>query len=307
MAGVADTAFRLICREFGAAYLTSEMASSKAICLSDKKTARLLSVTPGEHPFAAQIFGDSPEIMAEAAKRAAEFGPDVIDINMGCPAPKIACNGSGSALMKNPALAGRIVYAVSRAVEQPVTVKIRKGWDDGSVNAVEIAKIAEQNGAAAVTVHGRTRAQMYAPPVDLSVIAAVREAVRIPVIGNGDVGTPEQAKSMMEKTGCGLVMVGRGALGAPWIFRRIREFLETGRYEPAPSVEERMRIMLRHIRLMCEYKGQDVGMREARKHAAWYFKGLAGAAVLRGEAGALRTFGDLERLAEKASKAKDEI
>lgn len=300
MAGVADTSFRLICKEFGAAYVVGEMASAKGLVMSDRKTSELLGVSGPERPMAVQIFGDDPEIMARAAQKAMAFSPDIIDINMGCPAPKVAGNGSGCSLMKNPGLAGRIVRAVSDAVSIPVTVKIRKGWDLNHVSAVEIARLAEENGAAAITVHGRTREQMYAPPVDLDIIAQVKRAVRIPVIGNGDVFSPEQAKKMLDLTGCDLVMIGRGALGAPWLFLQVSQYLNEGCYDPAPPVEKRMTVMLRHIELLCKNKGEFVGMREARKHAAWYFKGLRGAPALRNEAGRLEKFEDIKRLAQKA-------
>jgi tRNA-dihydrouridine synthase B len=299
MAGVADTAFRLICKEFGAAYVVGEMASSKALCMSDKKTKTLLQVTEQEHPMAVQIFGYEPHIMAEAAKKAAEFCADIIDINMGCPAPKVAGNGGGSALMNNPALAGRIIEAVVKAVNCPVTVKIRKGWNNKNVNAVELARIAEQYGAAAITVHGRTTEQMYAPPIDLDIIAQVKRAVNIPVIGNGDVNTPEAAKKMYDYTGCDLVMVGRGALGAPWLFAQTTQYLLSGEYSSKPPVLQRMDIMLHHIKLICELKGEYTGMREARKHAAWYMKGIDNAAAYRRETGSLTTYGDILRLAER--------
>lgn len=301
MAGVADCAFRTLCRRFGAAYVVGEMASSKGLCMSDKRTAELLEVTRAERPMAVQLFGNDPGIMAEAAVKAAAFGPDVIDINMGCPAPKVASNGGGSALMKDLALAGRIIESVVRAVKLPVTVKIRKGWDDGRVNAVELAKIAEGCGAAAVTIHGRTREQMYRPPADLEIIKAVKDAVSIPVIGNGDIFSARDAKRMYDFTGVDLVMVGRGALGAPWIFSQIEEYLRTGTVPPAPDVAARMAVMVEHIKLICENKGEYCGLREARKHAAWYMKGLSGAAELRGEAGTLQKFSDVERLAQKAA------
>jgi len=249
---------------------------------------------------AVQLFGDKPELMARAAEIALPYSPDVIDLNMGCPAPKVTSNGGGCALMKNPALAGEIIKRVVRAVPVPVSVKIRKGWSVDSVNAVEIAKIAEKNGAAAITVHARTRDQMYSPPADLDIITAVKAAVKIPVIGNGDVASPYDAKNMLDITGCDLVMVGRGALGAPWIFKRIENFLETGADLGEPGPEERMSVMLRHIRLLCEFAGEERGMREARKHAAWYMRGFRGAASLRREAGKLRAYGDIERLAQEA-------
>ncbi len=297
MAGVADSAFRQICKEFGACYLVGEMASAKGMHYSDKKTARLLTVREQERPIAVQLFGDEPEILAEAARKALAFQPDVIDINMGCPAPKVAGNGGGSALMKNPALAARITEAVVRAVDLPVTVKFRKGWDDRSVNAVEFARAIEQSGAAAVTVHGRTRQQYYAPPVDLDIIAAVKQAVSIPVIGNGDCVDIPSVINMYKYTKCDLVMIGRGALGSPWIFRQVDRYLTDGTVLPDPSLPERMQVMLRHIKLICENKGESGGMREARKHAAWYMKGMRGAPAFRKQSGELCTYADAEKLA----------
>ena len=297
MAGVADSAFRQICKEFGACYLVGEMASAKGMHYSDKKTARLLTVREQERPIAVQLFGDEPEILAEAARKALAFQPDVIDINMGCPVPKVAGNGGGSALMKNPALAARITEAVVRAVDLPVTVKFRKGWDDQSVNAVEFARAIEQSGAAAVTVHGRTRQQYYAPPVDLDIIAAVKQAVSIPVIGNGDCIDLPSVMKMYEYTKCDLVMIGRGALGSPWIFRQVDRYLTDGTVLPDPSLPERMQVMLRHIKLICENKGESGGMREARKHAAWYMKGMRGAPAFRKQSGELCTYADAEKLA----------
>lgn len=297
MAGVADTAFRTLCRQFGAAYVVGEMASAKGLCMSGRKSRELLEVTPAERPMAVQLFGDDPDIMAQAALIAMKYRPDIIDINMGCPAPKVTSNGSGSALMRNPALAGRIIEKVAAAVQVPVTVKIRKGWDGGSVNAVELAKIAEGSGASAIAVHGRTRGQQYAPPVDLDIIAQVKRAVRIPVIGNGDVTSPQAAKVMLDATGCDLVMIGRGALGNPWIFSRTEAFLKGG-IIAEPTLEERLGVMLRHIKLLCELKGERIAMREARKHAAWYMKGMRGAASFRADACSLERFEDIERLAQ---------
>jgi tRNA-dihydrouridine synthase B len=306
MAGVADQAFRILCKEFGAAYLVGEMASAKGLCMSDRKTAELLTVTDFERPMAVQIFGDDPDIMAEAAKRATEYNPDIIDINMGCPVPKVAGNGGGSALMKFPLLAGKIIEKVSRAVNIPVTVKIRKGWDDDHINAVLISKIAESSGAAAITVHGRTREQMYAPPVDHEIIKQVKEAVSIPVIGNGDIHTPFDAKKMLDETGCDMVMIGRGSYGSPWIFKQVEEYLTNGVYIKAPDLAERMEIMKRHIQMIVNIKGEYCAMKEARKHVAWYFKGLRGAAGLRAEAGKLSKFDDLEKLIENAERKINE-
>ena len=299
MAGVADRAFRELCAGYGACYTVGEMASAKGLTLSGRKTDQLLVLTQAERPAGVQLFGDDPAIMAQAAKLALKHHPDVIDINMGCPAPKVAGNGGGSALMRDPVLAGKIVKAVVEAVDIPVTVKIRKGWDDGQVTAVEVAKRAEESGAAAVAVHGRTRVQMYAPPVDWDIIRTVKQAVAIPVIGNGDVTSPQSAKELYSQTGCDLVLVGRGALGRPWLFTQIKEFLSSGTLVPDPPIERRMEIMLGHIARLCEYKGEYIGMREARKHAAWYITGLRGAAALRRQAGTLEAPDDAKRLAQR--------
>ena len=303
MAGVADRAFREICKNYGASYITSEMVSSKGITMGDRKSQELLMLSEKEQPGAIQIFGDDPKIMAEAAKSCLKYNPFSIDINMGCPAPKIAGNGSGSALMKNPILAGEIVKAVSSAVDIPVTVKIRAGWSEENLNAVELAVIAEENGASAITVHGRTKSQMYAPPVNQEIIAAVKRSVSIPVIGNGDIVDGLTAAQMIENTGCDAVMVGRGALGRPWIFAQIEAFLKHEAILPEPPISERMRVMAEHIKLICEYKGEKVGMREARKHAAWYMKGIRGAAEFRRKAGTLETLEQVYRMAFEVIEA----
>lgn len=299
MAGVADLAFRVLCKEYGAAYTVGEMVSAKGVSLNDKKSKELMRIDETEHPSAIQIFGNEPEVMAQAAKYALSFSPDIIDINMGCPAPKIIKNKSGSFLMKNPVLAGEITRAVVDAVDIPVTVKFRTGWDSDSVNCVEFAKIIEANGAAALTIHGRTKEQMYAPPVDISSIAAVKNAVNIPVIGNGDIFTPEDAENMYQLTGCDLVMIGRGALGRPWLFTQINDYLSNGKYESDPAPEERMRIMLKHADKICEIRGHTLGMCEIRKHALWYTKGLRGSAKLRKEFSTVKTYDELHHLAEK--------
>lgn len=297
MAGVADRAFRETCIGFGACYVVSEMASAKGMMMDGRKTRELLSVTPGERPMAVQLFGDSPEVMAQAAMRAMEFEPDIIDINMGCPAPKVAGNGGGSALMRAPALCGEIVHAVVQAVPVPVTAKIRKGWDEEEITAVEVARQVEQAGASAITVHGRTRRQMYAPPVDLDIIRAVRQAVDIPVIGNGDIYTARDAAHMLEYTGCDYLMVGRGALGNPWIFSQINAYLDKEILMEPPGIYERMRVMLQHVQRICQYKGEAHGIKEARKHVGWYMHGLKGAAGFRRRAGALSSLEELQTLA----------
>lgn len=299
MAGVADMAFRELCCEFGATYVISEMVSSKGLTMCDRKSKKLLVLSEKERPAAAQIFGCDPEIMAQSAKECLAFAPDIIDINMGCPAPKIAGNGGGSALLKNPVLAEKIIRAVVNAVGIPVTVKIRTGWDFESINAIEMAQRAENAGAAAITVHGRTKAQMYAPPVDIETIAEVKRSVSIPVIANGDVTDGLSAAKMIEETNCDYILVGRGALGRPWVFSRINAYLHHEVILPEPPVSEQMRVMVKHIRRICEYKGEKVGIREARKHAAWYIKGIRGAAGYRREVGALSSIEELERLAFK--------
>lgn len=303
MAGVADRAFREICIEYGAGYVVTEMVSSKGLTMNDRKSDRLMCLGETERPAAVQIFGCEPETMAKAAVQAAETGCCAVDINMGCPAPKVAGNGGGSALMKNPDLAARITEECVKAVSIPITVKIRSGWDDESINAVEMAKKLENAGAAAITVHGRTRKQMYAPPVNLDIIAEVKRSVAIPVIGNGDVTDPISAEKMYNYTGCDSVMIGRGALGAPWVFAQINEYFASGRILPEPPIEERMNVMLRHIAKMCEYKGDYVGMREARKHAGWYIKGMRNAASFRQEIGSLESMEQLKSLAQRVVEA----
>ncbi len=303
MAGVADRACRELCIEFGAAYVVTEMVSSKGLTMHDRKSDTLMVLGETEKPAAVQIFGCDPATMAEAAKKAAATGCAAVDINMGCPAPKIAGNGGGSALMKDPDLAARITEAVAKAIDLPVTVKFRSGWDENSINAVEFAGMQESAGAAAITVHGRTRKQMYAPPVNLDIIKQVKEAVKIPVIGNGDITDPVSAENMYKTTGCDFIMVGRGALGAPWVFSQINEYLKSGILLPDPPIEERMEIMIRHISKLCEYKGDYVGMREARKHSGWYIKGVRGAASLRQEIGSLENMDQLRTIAEKVINA----
>mgnify|MGYP002761680732 FL=1 len=301
MAGVSDRAYRELCVRFGAAYCVSEMVSSKALSFNSKKSEELMEISDLERPCGIQIFGDDPKCMADAAKHALENKPDIIDINMGCPAPKISSNGSGSALMKNPRLCGEIVKAVTAVTDIPVTVKIRKGWDDDSVNAVEVAKICESAGAAAITVHGRTRQQYYKPPVDYDIIKAVRESVSVPVIANGDIDSAEKAKKVMDITGCDLVMIGRATLGNPWIFSQINAYLENPNVKiHTPDLEERLGVMIEHISKMVEYKGEHMAMLQARKLVVGYFKGMKGAAALRNEAGKIKTLDDLYELRQKA-------
>ncbi len=297
LAGVADRAFRELCRGYGAAYTVCEMASAKGISLGDKKSAELLSITKSERPAGSQIFGNCPETMAIAAQKALEYSPDFIDINMGCPAPKVASSGGGALLMKDPVLAAKIVKAVTEVSTVPVTVKMRSGWDFNNINAVELAKRCEEAGAALITVHGRTKVQMYAPPVNTDIIRLVKQAVSIPVVGNGDVVDGKSAAELMEKTGCDMVMIGRGALGRPWVFSQINAYLDHEVILPEPPVVEKMRVMLKHIETLCEYKGERVGIREARKHAAWYTKGLHGAANYRSRIGLINSVDELRQIA----------
>ena len=306
MAGVTDRAFREICIEYGASYVTSEMISAKGLTMGDRKSGFLMTIGEKEMPASVQIFGCEPQTMAEAAKMAEQTGCIAVDINMGCPAPKVAGHGGGAALMKNSDLAAEIADACVNAVDIPVTCKIRSGWDDDSINAVELAKKLEQAGASAVTVHGRTRKQMYAPPVNYGIIRKVKEAISIPVIGNGDVTDIRSAEFMLKETGCDHLMIGRGALGAPWVFAHINNYFRTGEFAPEPCVEERMAVMIKHISLLCEYKGDYVGMREARKHAGWYIKGMRGAASFRREIGELETMDQLKRLAERVIESAEE-
>lgn len=296
MASVADRAYRLMAKKYGAAYCVGEMASCKGLVYSDNKTAALLTVTPEERPMAVQLFGAEPEFMSKAVKIAEQYSPDIIDINAGCPMPKITGGGAGSALMKTPRLFEELVAAAVSATDIPVTVKIRKGWDSGSVNAVELAKVAEQSGAAAVAVHGRTREQLYSGKADWDIIREVKRAVSIPVIGNGDVGSPEDCAEMYSYTGCDLVMIGRGSYGRPWLFGQIRDHFDgkPPRHDPSPA--EKLTIMREHIELLIEDKGERIGMKEARRHAAWYIKGMQGAAQFRNRCGMLNSLADLDEL-----------
>lgn len=303
MAGVADRAFRELCVSYGAAYVVSEMISSKGVSLGDRKSKALMQLSDEERPAGVQIFGNDPSVMAQSVKTVLGVSPDFVDINMGCPAPKIAGNGGGASLMRHPQLAKEIVEAVVAACGSvPVTVKIRSGWDFENLNAVEMAQNAEKAGAVAVTVHGRTRQQMYAPPVDHQMISEVKKSVSIPVVGNGDIVDGPSAAKMLEETNCDFLMVGRGALGRPWVFSQINAYLQNGIILPEPPVSERMRVMVKHVRKICEYKGERIGIREARKHAAWYAKGIRGAAKYRKDLSLIESVEQLEELAFKITK-----
>ncbi len=299
LAGITDKAFRQVCRSFGAGYCETEMVSAKALSFSDKKSFELMDIADDEHPCGIQLFGSEPDIIASSAKLAVNAGADIIDINMGCPAPKIANNGSGSALMKKPRLCGEIVYAVKNSVDIPVTVKIRKGFDDEHINAVEVASVCADNGADAVIVHGRTRQQYYSGACDLDIIKAVKNAVSVPVIGNGDIRDVRSAEKMISYTGCDAVMVARAALGNPWIFRTLSDYFDKGIITPPPSAEDKLRIMREHIELVCSYKGEHMGMLQSRKQLAWYFKGFKGAASFRNEAGRVSTLSDMYELIDR--------
>ena len=294
MAGITDVTFRKICKSYGVGVTYSEMVSAKGLYYNDKKTASLMQTDETEDIVSIQIFGSDPKIMAEIAPRVEEMGVSFIDINMGCPTPKIVNNGDGSALMKNPQLAGEIVYNVSKAVSVPVTVKIRKGWQDDS--AVEMAKVLEEGGAAAITVHGRTKEQFYSGKADWDTIKNVKNAVKIPVIGNGDIWMAEDAKAMMEYTGCDGVMVGRGSEGNPFIFRQIKELFEQGEVTYFPSNNERVETAIKHTRMLVENKGELRGIKEARKHISWYIKGMKDSSQVRTEVFKTTTLAEIERL-----------
>ena len=296
MAGVTDLPFRLLCKEQGAGLLCMEMVSAKAIYFNNKNTEELLTIDDREPPVSLQLFGSDPDIISEMAKKIENRPFSILDINMGCPVPKVAGNGEGSALMKNPKLVEEIVSKTAKAIKKPVTVKIRKGFDDEHINAVEIARIAESAGAAAVAVHGRTREQYYSGKADWDIIRQVKEAVKIPVIGNGDVTSPEAARQLMETTGCDGIMIGRGAQGNPWIFRQILHWMETGEEESKPDLEEVKAMILRHARMLVEYKGAYTGIREMRKHVAWYTAGYPYSAKLRARVNEIESLEALEHL-----------
>lgn len=296
MAGVTDLPFRLLCKEQGAGLLCMEMVSAKGIYYNNKNTEQLLTIDEKEHPVSLQLFGSDPDIMSEMAKRIEERPFDILDINMGCPVPKVVNNGDGSALMKNPVLAGKIIEKTVQAIQKPVTVKIRKGFDDAHVNAVELAKIAEESGAAAVAVHGRTREQYYSGKADWDIIRQVKEAVKIPVIGNGDILTAEDAIRMGEENGCDGFMIARGAQGNPWIFKQILHYFKTGEHLSKPSAEEMAEMILRHAKMQIAFKGDYTGMREIRKHAAWYTAGYKNASRLRSAFNEVESYDQLEEL-----------
>ena len=296
MAGVTDLPFRLLCKEQGAGLLCMEMVSAKAILYKNRNTESLLEIDPRENPVSLQLFGSDPEIISTIAHQIEERPFDILDLNMGCPVPKIVNNGEGSALMKNPKLAGEIIRETVKAIDKPVTVKIRKGFDGEHINAVEMAKIAEDAGAAAVAVHGRTREQFYSGRADWDIIRQVKEAVSIPVIGNGDLMTAEDMIAMEEQTGCDGFMIARGAQGNPWIFRQILHYFETGEHLAKPTLEEVTQMILRHARMMLEFKGEYIGIREIRKHAAWYTAGYPNSARLRVAINNVESFEALEEL-----------
>ena len=296
MAGVSDLPFRLLCREQGAGLVCMEMVSAKAILYKNRNTEELLTIDSKEHPVSLQLFGSDPDIISEIAKQIEERPFDILDLNMGCPVPKVVNNGDGSALMKNPRLAGEIIEKTARAIKKPLTVKIRKGFDDAHVNAVELAHIAQESGAAAVAVHGRTREQYYAGHADWDIIRQVKEAVSIPVIGNGDIRTPEDVAAMAEQTGCDGYMIARGAEGNPWIFRQILHYFDTGEHLARPDFSEVTEMLLRNAKMQIDCKGDYTGIREIRKHAAWYTAGYRNSSKLRGRINEVENYEQLEAL-----------
>lgn len=307
MASVADRAYRLICREYGASYVTSEMVSAKGLCYSDRKTNELCTVTEKERPMAIQLFGNEPEFMERAVEIVSKYNPDIIDINMGCPVPKVVGIGCGSALMRDVKQAAAVAESVVRASSVPVTVKFRKGWDDSSVNAVEFAKAMEASGAAAITVHGRTREQFYTGEADWKIISEVKKNVKIPVIANGDVTDLKSCLDMYEQTGCDLVMIGRGSYGNPFVFKEISSYYKGEEYTD-PAIEEKMSVMLRHIRLILDIseKSEELAIHEARKHAAWYMNGYYASAKFRARCYNLTSYSEAEQLAEEFIRLQHE-
>lgn len=299
MAGVTDISFRILCKRQGCGLTYTEMVSAKGLHYKSDNTAELLEIAAEEKPAAAQVFGSDPELVAKAAQHAAAGGAAIIDINMGCPTPKIVKNGDGSALMRKPELAREIIRATVKAVDVPVTVKTRKGWDDESVNAVQMAVIAAEEGAAAVTIHGRTREQFYSGTADWNIIKQVRGAIKIPLIGNGDITCPEDAKRMLEETGCDAVMIGRGAQGNPWIFNRTIEYLRTGQLLPEPTYQQRIEMILLHLDMVTALKGENIGVKEMRKHAAWYLKGIPGSAKVKAEVFKMATITQVKALLQE--------
>jgi nifR3 family TIM-barrel protein len=298
MAGVTDLPFRILCKEQGADLVYTEMVSAKGVQYNNKNTEQLLQIAEEERPAALQLFGADPDILSDTARRLEHRNFDILDINMGCPVPKVVNNGEGSALMKNPGLIGEIVRKVACGYSKPVTVKIRKGFHEDCINAVEVAKIAEENGAAAIAVHARTREQFYSGKADWEIIRQVKEAVTVPVIGSGDVFTPQDAKAMLEETGCDALMMARGTRGNPWLFTQIKEYLKNGILLPKPAFDEVRDMILRHAGMLADYKGETIGIREMRKQVAWYTTGYPGSAKLRNHVNEIETMDDLKKLLE---------
>ena len=299
MASVADRAYRTICKEYGACYVVGEMVSVKGLCFSPDKALGLITVTDEERPMAVQLFGSEPEYFEKALPKVLKFQPDIIDINMGCPVPKVTKSNSGCMLMKNPKLAEQIARCVVKSSSVPVTVKIRKGWDNDSVNAVEFAKRMENCGVSALTIHGRTKSDMYRNKADWNIIGQVKKSLNIPVIANGDIFSPETAKDMYDVTGADLIMIGRGSFGRPWLFKQISDYLKTGKYKQSPTVAERMDIMKRHVDMICQDNGEQVGMKKARAHVIRYLYGIKDAAKYREKCSRLTTFSELLELIDK--------